>query len=1538
MALDRNKTEYKNRAVRLYSYIEKALCIDDTITRDFRLTAASPTPWWIADLPNDADSLFVRDLESNKQPAPEAGTEDGWLVVQKKGIKSNPPIPELLKEWLPEITPLQEPKPLPSIERKIRFNHDPKRASDYKEFCRDFKEGKTVPDSLKGWVVLTPGKLPESIEERYESDHFKDHPELALLLNGYIEQEWKAWAQEVIKVYQANLLYDQLYALRLLLKNEGDNFELLWGQGLLAWQAPVGTVYAPLFLTPISLDFDPVRRIIRVIADPMSRSFVEIASLYEMDNPAELDLVTWADRVNSDPFDFWHFESLRTQAQWLANSLSKDSEDCFSEVLSSAPEPTDKPCIWNAPVIFARKRSNDLWSKYAGLIRKDIEQSDTDPTPFISDLVGAYDNPAKTEKASVAVSEESSTSLSLSDAELHFPLPWNDEQKRIAERLEGHYGVVVKGPPGTGKSHTIANLISRFLAQGKTVLVTSQTSKALAVLRDKLPASIRSLAVSQLNQTAGRDEVLQQSISEISSNLGERQTRYSEQKAEALRRELATLREEKAKTANQIRQFVLTDSTVTLDLEGETVKPLQAAEFISKCQEDDTCSWFVDDVPVDAALTFSADDLQEAFELLTELAPDERELQDSILPDITALPNEDMVKATFSSLKELEAKSSIAKSTLGGVDLTPQAVIDLLNEAEKARTSLKSMSEPFQKEVFAKAAVSKAQRSKWLKALEKMEDRVETLSSHGNDLLGHKVVGTSTSTIVEQLSAIEQLQKQANGAQRISKLSKLILPAQCKKLLTAFRVDGQEPDSTQLLGLLKLHVEQEQAHDEIATLLSQAFEFSTMPSLNGELRDVVALEVLLGQLRSPIHYHDDYRALKKLCDDVPKFNEFELTDSKCLDRIIEALQSKVALDELQQIRELLGGWEGMLTMPKSNGHPVFKALKTAIEELNSTAWSSQLVELRSLAAKQVKASRLNELRIAITIHAHRTFAELVHLANTNVPYKAPGNLAKVWRCARLTAWLNSIHDHADIDELQNQHERLSRREMQLNAELITVLAWQRQIDKVTKPQRDALMAWSHEMKKFGKGTGKYALTHLRAAQGALQDAKDAVPVWIMPLHRVAQMFSEPQAGMFDIVIVDEASQCDLRGLTIGYLGKQLLVVGDPEQISPEGVFMNQERIFELITRYLYDIPYKESFSITSSLFDLAKIRLSNIIQLNEHFRCVPDIIAFSNHYIYEGKLRPLRYPNPQGLLAPALVPVYVESGYQNLNNKVNEPEAKALIDKLVELLNDPKYDKRPDGQFTTFGIISLLAEDQAKYIEKLIRDLVAKGELSEKVVEERRIECGDAYKFQGDERDIMLLSMVRALDPNKLTDTVAPMTDERAKRRFNVAASRAREQMFLFHSLPLSALGNPNDWRYKLLNWFYDPKSEEIKAGREALKKEFDSGRASQFSFDVGNLILDRGYQVIPEYPVIGYRIDLVVQGSSARLAVECDGDQYHTLENWEEDQVRERQLRRGGWEFWRVSGSAFYRHRDRALDSLWTRLSQLGIKPLLEDTLEDTP
>lgn len=93
--------------------------------------------------------------------------------------------------------------------------------------------------------------------------------------------------------------------------------------------------------------------------------------------------------------------------------------------------------------------------------------------------------------------------------------------------------------------------------------------------------------------------------------------------------------------------------------------------------------------------------------------------------------------------------------------------------------------------------------------------------------------------------------------------------------------------------------------------------------------------------------------------------------------------------------------------------------------------------------------------------------------------------------------------------------------------------------------------------------------------------------------------------------------------------------------------------------------------------------------------------------------------------------------------------------------------------------------------------------------------------------------------------------------------------------------------------------------------------------------LLARGYQVQTQYPVGYYRIDLVVMGENSRLAVECDGDKYHSgSEKITEDLARQAILERLGWQFYRIRGSVFFREPEHALAGLWQRLADLDIQP----------
>ncbi|MEM0203186.1 MAG: DUF559 domain-containing protein [Archaeoglobaceae archaeon] len=102
---------------------------------------------------------------------------------------------------------------------------------------------------------------------------------------------------------------------------------------------------------------------------------------------------------------------------------------------------------------------------------------------------------------------------------------------------------------------------------------------------------------------------------------------------------------------------------------------------------------------------------------------------------------------------------------------------------------------------------------------------------------------------------------------------------------------------------------------------------------------------------------------------------------------------------------------------------------------------------------------------------------------------------------------------------------------------------------------------------------------------------------------------------------------------------------------------------------------------------------------------------------------------------------------------------------------------------------------------------------------------------------------------------------------------------------------------------------------------------------DVALELLRRGYRVIPQYEVSGYRIDLVVEGNENRLAVECDGDEWHGPDTFENDMRRQRQLERAGWKFVRIRASEFYANRQRAVELIEEMCKKLKIYPVLRST-----
>jgi very-short-patch-repair endonuclease len=320
---------------------------------------------------------------------------------------------------------------------------------------------------------------------------------------------------------------------------------------------------------------------------------------------------------------------------------------------------------------------------------------------------------------------------------------------------------------------------------------------------------------------------------------------------------------------------------------------------------------------------------------------------------------------------------------------------------------------------------------------------------------------------------------------------------------------------------------------------------------------------------------------------------------------------------------------------------------------------------------------------------------------------------------------------------------------------------------------------------------------------------------------------------------------------------------------------------------------------------LAKESFAGLISLREHFRCVPDIIQFSNHLCYQGDIKPLREERSSPI-HPFLVPFRVE-GARDGDTEVNREEALTVASLLVAAVERPEY------QCMTFGVISLLGDGQAPEIEQSLRKHLSPDEY-----QRRRIICGNSAQFQGDERDVMFLSMVWSPEDAPLRF----LDDKRFRQRFNVAASRARNQMWLAYSLNPSTDLKSGDLRRRLIEHVLDPRAVTRDLDRSLARTD------SPFERYVLEGLVRAGYRAIPQWPVGNYRIDLVVEGGGKRMAVECDGDRYHPPEKLAEDMERQAILERLGWRFVRIRGSVFFRDRERTMQGVFHKLAEGGISP----------
>ena len=420
-----------------------------------------------------------------------------------------------------------------------------------------------------------------------------------------------------------------------------------------------------------------------------------------------------------------------------------------------------------------------------------------------------------------------------------------------------------------------------------------------------------------------------------------------------------------------------------------------------------------------------------------------------------------------------------------------------------------------------------------------------------------------------------------------------------------------------------------------------------------------------------------------------------------------------------------------------------------------------------------------------------------------------------------------------------------------------------------------------------------------------------LPVWIMTPDDAARLFP-CEAGLFDVVIIDEASQVDLPSITpILYRAKKAVVSGDPKQMHARRFAFTQQLIaLEAWQQHHMDVHDPESWlqPTKQSLLDLAFVRAEEEVLLDEHFRCLPPIIEFSNKRWYDGRLRIMtdetrkRFGDPdQSIIELHHVP----EGRVADGSQENRAEAEALVTKLKELLDHPSYSE------ATFGVMCLFEEQV-----RLVQDLVAE-QIDHEHWEQHELVVVNPDGFQGDERDVILYSLSFDNDGMPVSALSARQANEdHIQGMLNVCFTRARDEIHIFHSAPIEqftfAGGSPG----AITDWLAHCAQVQAQPRLRDHTSRIDRSD-SQFEADVAGALRDRGYNLIQKYPACGFFIDMVVERDGYRLAVECDGELHHLDEHGHlkaEDLERQAILERAGWDVLRIP---YRRWRERQEEQL---------------------
>jgi very-short-patch-repair endonuclease/RecA/RadA recombinase len=1035
---------------------------------------------------------------------------------------------------------------------------------------------------------------------------------------------------------------------------------------------------------------------------------------------------------------------------------------------------------------------------------------------------------------------------------------------------------VIVGPPGTGKSQTIANMIANCLAAGKTVLFVAEKTAALDVVYRRL-----------------REHGLGNHCIELHSNKADRRHFLRQLKAAwehggstdaaewvAINERLRLRRDELNAYVEALHERHPNGWTPYLAL-GVALKSADALAPLLSWSERD------------AHDARKLDDLEE---LAAELG--------RVFASVERHPSLELVDVAEWSSRWQENLLAASQSLLNAIDLLTSAMDSFL-----VSLGLTSRGRISQTELRALTGLANALKKSRGHDISIAYDPdlarcAEALESLGRSIKAYRdteqgLAASYSSSTVRDLDP-ELLDRQWREAKASFWPGSMLGKRKIEKLLQSYADQGKaQPE--QDIPLLRRMKECLSAVDQ--NLL--AGKSLPIEGLDTNLETVANTIELARELRGVLHIPDrtqeELRAVVRRVAPCLRGTAENDEVRKAGDRILAAIQGLVTASRNFKEASSQGNGLGQQAADLHTMREKLEALANAQHLLRDwTTWCS--VKRRAIASNLSSLVELIEAGKVQSDQARAAFR--LGYARWWLPKVLDAN--PVLRNFRRFQHENAIKEYREIDDLVRSHS--TQRVISAIAHGLPAVQ--------SVPRNSELGLLRHQMELQRPSQ---SIRHMISKMP--QSFSKLAPCMLMSPLSIAQ-YLPPDQALFDVVIFDEASQITTWD-AVGAIARarQTIIVGDPKQLPPTNFFGRNEDDGEEIADHEKDLE---------SILDEAKAAGIPLRDLRWHYRSRSEsLIAFSNHHYYQNRL--VTFPSPVVDDRAVHLRKVPHGVYDRGKSRTNRIEADAVAKEAVSRMRG--WLKLPEKDRPTLGVITFNVQQQS-----LILDLLDVARRDEPELEwffaEERVEptiVKNLENVQGDERDIILFSITFWKDTaGKLAMDFGALNRDGGERRLNVAVTRARQELIVFSGFTADQIdvSRTKALAVQHLKTFLDY-AERGAIALPAQDLGSVGGFDSPFEEAVAAQLEQYGWTVVPQVGISGFRIDLGIRHpdlAGAYLAgVECDGATYHgSATARDRDKVREQVLRGLGWNILRVWSTDWWFDAKGCAERLHNQLESL--------------